>query len=413
MKGWLLLGVAAIAAAGWKLPSRETVVIIGGDMKGYLTPCGCTKPMMGGLRRRITMTQALIRGTESLVLEQGSLSDGRGRQAELKIEAASEILSPVNAVIGWHSEDAALGKGAALSAGRLSGNRVVCGSVVVDGLGIPEHVVHGQFVVGSASTKSAQMALSLGGSSVSAQAAALQLVAAAESEQKTPVLLLDGSREEAEGLAKDVPGLRLVVYRHKAEPPAEPIRVGDTLLVTPGEKGKQVLRLTFAEGKFDHYSVVQLGPDVADHEATCQKLHTYLNRVGEEDLLGKLPRTEGPAFAGSESCAPCHNSAYESWRESKHALALQTLRAENHDKDPDCVGCHVIGLDSTKGFVSAKATPDLGSVGCESCHGPRASHVRNPKAEEHDPKKACVTCHTTDNSPNFDYDKYWPLIRHK
>jgi len=70
--------------------------------------------------------------------------------------------------------------------------------------------------------------------------------------------------------------------------------------------------------------------------------------------------------------------------------------------DPECVGCHVVGLKYESGFVSVQETGDLKDVGCEACHGPGSEHIKSlGKAETTGPKQECVECHTPDNSGNY------------
>ena len=67
-------------------------------------------------------------------------------------------------------------------------------------------------------------------------------------------------------------------------------------------------------------------------------------------------------------------------------------------------------------------------MGCEDCHGPGEKHFKAELGgdkqlqnkyrtavrltKEQAKKERCTTCHDLDNSPEFDFDKYWPLIEH-
>ena len=82
--------------------------------------------------------------------------------------------------------------------------------------------------------------------------------------------------------------------------------------------------------------------------------------------------------------------------------------------DAACVGCHSVGFQK-EGFVNIKVTPQFASVQCEACHGPGAEHVKMPKAGNYHTPAApgsCVVCHDRDNSPDFVFQKYWPVVAH-
>jgi predicted CXXCH cytochrome family protein len=185
-------------------------------------------------------------------------------------------------------------------------------------------------------------------------------------------------------------------------------------LATTGFHGKAVVSLSYVGHRRTRYDVFPLGPDVADDKDASELYEGYLKRVGDEHLLDDWPRATTAAFAGSAKCAPCHGEAYKVWEHSGHAQAFRDLRARGHALDPDCVSCHVVGLSSKEGFYSDLKTPELAAVGCESCHGPAASHAADPRkvSLKKISFQVCYPCHTPDNSPDFDVKKFWPIIRH-
>ena len=137
-----------------------------------------------------------------------------------------------------------------------------------------------------------------------------------------------------------------------------------------------------------------------------------------EDMVpGVQPRN---AYAGTESCAQCHPSAYQVWRQSGHARAFATLTASHADADPNCLGCHTVGFGTPSGYrrATGAASPFI-NVGCESCHGPGAEHVKLRKSggeiTAHFRSVGagdCQKCHHGEFSRPFDYAAFWPNIAH-
>ena len=116
----------------------------------------------------------------------------------------------------------------------------------------------------------------------------------------------------------------------------------------------------------------------------------------------------------SAACATCHQAEYQTWERTRHARAFAALEARQRPFDAACVGCHSAGFQQG-GFVNIKATPQFAGVGCESCHGPGAEHVKQPKAGGYPTPAApasCVGCHDRDNSPDFVFARYWPVVAH-
>ena len=138
----------------------------------------------------------------------------------------------------------------------------------------------------------------------------------------------------------------------------------------------------------------------------------------------RLPDPEGREFTGSATCRSCHSEAHSVWENSAHARAFRTLVEAGHDQDPDCVGCHVVGLGTKGGFESEAATPQLKDVGCESCHGGGQYYsaryvMKDPELSRLvglvDPsEKGCRTCHDA-SSPSlkpFDFVTKLKAIDH-
>jgi hypothetical protein len=115
---------------------------------------------------------------------------------------------------------------------------------------------------------------------------------------------------------------------------------------------------------------------------------------------------------GPEACRACHPSAYETWRASPHARALESL-PERSRKDARCLSCHA--PDAEDGLLG---------VSCETCHGGGRAYaaryvMRDPELARavglvEPGEKRCLACHT-DSTPSlvkFDYARKLPLIAH-
>lgn len=419
MKLFLLCGGLATIAFGWvgqKAGGDDVVVIVGGDVHGYLSPCGCTKPMMGGIRRRATAIRNMTSGKRALVLENGGLVGNVARQDEMKAETLAEALRFIQVdAIHLTTAEGALGRGMVEALARLSGSKVTSASVEnTRAMPVAPFIVADGFLIGGVTVDAGPLARHLEDHPVLVQDAVEGLASQASKRKLPLVLMVGGGEADARAVASLAPQAKLIVYSSTGDPPKAPIAVGDQMLVTPGEHGKSFVRLWYAQGKFQAYGVVTLTPEFTDDAKVVSVYRRYLDRVRDERLLEKLPRTKGQAFAGNATCGTCHSEAMLAWEKSRHAGALHTLEIEGHDRDPDCTGCHVVGLDSEKGFRSRLLTPHLTDVGCESCHGAGANHSVDP-AKFPMPKAgeaSCRPCHVKDHSPEFDFATYWKKIEH-
>jgi hypothetical protein len=89
-----------------------------------------------------------------------------------------------------------------------------------------------------------------------------------------------------------------------------------------------------------------------------------------------------------------------------------------HDQyNQTCVVCHVTGFGVSRGYADLIRTAWLANVQCEACHGMSVKHVKSPQTEKPGlgfkaRRDSCVRCHTPENSPSFNSEKYWAKIEH-
>lgn len=143
-------------------------------------------------------------------------------------------------------------------------------------------------------------------------------------------------------------------------------------------------------------------------------------------IVAPASQAAGAGYVGVKTCTKCHDVQGESWAETAHAKAFESLKAnskaeekqkaklnpaKDYTGDKDCLGCHSTGFGQSGGFAAGGepgGQKQLGSVGCESCHGAggnyRDEHSKAEKKLKKDgqatPRKSLVA-----SGQNFDYEK--------
>ncbi len=115
---------------------------------------------------------------------------------------------------------------------------------------------------------------------------------------------------------------------------------------------------------------------------------------------------QSAAYVGWTKCAPCHSDIADSWQNTRHAKAIESLKKSKQESLPACVKCHVTGYEKDGGFIDNELTPEMAGVQCEVCHGPGSEHVANPIAKntvKESGAALCRQCHTEGQDPKFDY----------
>jgi len=112
-------------------------------------------------------------------------------------------------------------------------------------------------------------------------------------------------------------------------------------------------------------------------------------------------------FIGETVCAACHRSEANSSALTHHTIAYATLYQREKADDPECVACHVTGLNAG-GFEMGDHHSDFASVSCEACHSAGGPHDGNRV----DAKESCTTCHDAKHSIAFSLEKGLPSLDH-
>lgn len=161
----------------------------------------------------------------------------------------------------------------------------------------------------------------------------------------------------------------------------------------------------------------------------------YVGYTGYQLIAPPPAKTAQVEYLGhreEKGCAKCHEPQWESWAETKHAKAIDSLKPgeavgakrdagldpdKDFTEDPDCLKCHVTGLDEGGYEVgNRRAEMKYYGVGCETCHGPGGDYqpIKDSYPNDDFPREeviaagmmyaqleTCTPCHNTDEDNPF------------
>ena len=456
-------------------PRPRLAIVFTGELDGYIEPCGCTgkENQKGGLSRRRNFLGALEKaGWPVVSVDLGDQVSRFGRQTEIKFRSIVDGLKAMRyAAVGFGPKDLRLPAEEVVAAVSAVGDEqtpFLCANVGLLGFdtGITPRfrvIEAGGLKIGVTAVLGDAELAAVRNDLVATEPAAEALGGVAAELEKAgcdhQILLCFAPPEETKQLAARYPQFDFVVTAGGAEePPASAERLPPRLeggkpgrmrhLLELGHKGMFAMVAGIYDDAAPRWQRVPLDARWGEADDMIRLLGEYqaqLETLGLDGLgLFKPRHPSGRRFAGSAACADCHASAFEVWESSGHAHALTTLETQSprRDGDPECLSCHVVGWAPQKfhpyadGFMGMAKTPHLAQQGCENCHGPAAAHAA---AERGEPRVAaaerdrlrlelrlsldtpegkqravsnCLECHDLDNSPQFDFDSYWPQVEH-
>lgn len=442
--GALTLGLFFCGSCGSKKPVTpfELPVFFTCDTRGRLEPCGCFEGQFGGLTRLKTVLDK-IASTNALRVDVGDAIGGREdydliqhgymlrafaamnydalnlghREAELSVAQLRDIkrTTPVP-MISANLLDKATGQ-PIFDAYRIierDGFRIALIGVV-DPQGMSETVGEG-ITIGDM------------------ESALTRCVAEVRPKSDLVVLLAFANEEALTKLAGRFYEAHLILGG-KVRQPAQELRKENRSLiyfVTNESRALGMLRLRLAIGKAPVAiaNEIRLLYDGITQDRSFQEMaQAYRDEVRRTSLhvddphraaADAVPGVRAPAeYVGSARCVTCHAGAAAVWAKSGHAHAFATLQHRKADADPKCITCHTIGFGSPTGYRRSFGAEKLVNVGCESCHGPGSLHVQRREGNNsieftYRPLDAgdCQKCHYGEFSRPFDWDEFWPPIKH-
>jgi len=163
--------------------------------------------------------------------------------------------------------------------------------------------------------------------------------------------------------------------------------------------------------------VISLPKTIQDHPKLSHLYENYNKEISlwYKNKTAKLKSVEKNLnpYVGAKICHSCHTNEFNSWGKSSHANAIKSLQTVNKHEDPECLICHTTGMGKFGGFISATKNAEFSNVQCEACHAAGRKHAEFPQVNNAAmASQKCVTCHTREHSPNFQFANYWPKITH-
>jgi hypothetical protein len=424
-----------VMVAGLSCPSRtvelasepphgkaELVLFLTGSELGSLRPCGCSGGQLGGIAKRSAVFDSAP-ASHRLVVETGSLVPSDREQDLIKFRILFEAFGRLNYdVVHLTGRDVEIAGRLGLLADPKPPFPVLRAGETGQSVVFTKRIAAGgrDIIVNVVSFDSPASVLR-----------PLPFALGSQDPRTVNILILDYESKLPDGYPRELvdrswksPGAECVICPSTADEPQVLSQPGGMPLVcTVGRYGRHICRLgvTF-EAKTNkpivHFESIPVEAKLPDDPALAQLYRQYQQLVGQSGLLESYPRVplaDGLTFAGSMSCKRCHEPDYDKWTTTAHAHAFAALKEAGSDRDPECVICHVIGMEYEGGFMTEEKTPHLAGVGCEDCHGPGSQHIlTSGETATTQPKTACAKCHTPEQSSGFagHEEEYMKKIAH-
>ncbi len=389
-------------------PDVLTVFFTGNEL-GALKPCGCSGGQLGGLDRRSAIFRRLPHESR-LIVDTGVFVKSDAEQDLIKFNVIIRALGLIGYdVVNLREKDIEIGRNLDLldSIGSMTNIITACEDVE---LNLPSSFTADLLLKG----KDVSVTLAAFDPETRPVEAIRELFPVSSQKSVNILILNYYDPDIISSIAKNAPFVDCIVCSAESD---EPILMGNPndrpLVFSVGRYGRHICGVQISEDgrnkrklEFKFFDIKV--EEYLEQEVSLIDLYSdYQQIVKQHNLLEKYPRLplpNGLKYAGSESCASCHQYEYIEWMGKDHANAFATLERVGSQYDPECVICHVIGMDYDSGYISEEKTPQMKDVGCENCHGPGSAHNLHPyesKTTITEPNSVCIKCHTPEHSGDY------------
>lgn len=412
----LTVGVSCVLRTPKRTPKYEkerskadslTVFLTGNEL-GALKPCGCSGGQLGGFDRRSAVLNT-VPEQKRLIINTGSFVKSDSEQDLIKYHIIIQALQLLDYdLVSLSEKDIEIGRNIGLLEGIESAFDIISPQSTSE-MNVPAKFTR-KFSLKGRTVLSTVAAFDPESSPIEQ---IKELFALPSGVPTLNILILSNSGPGTiKSIAQAAPFVDCVICPSESDEPAVIGGLGKRpLAFSVGRFGRYICELKVtAPARVGQplrvaFKAVPVEEGLPKDDSLVNLYEDYQQIVKDRNLLEKHPRFALPddlEYTGSKSCEPCHDYEYEKWSSKAHAHAYSTLEQVNSQFDPECVVCHVIGMDYESGFISQQDTGHLKNVGCENCHGPGSEHILTAGVTElTGPKSTCTDCHTPEQSGDY------------
>ncbi len=408
----LIAGISCEVAPPVKSPERQSSratgsdsvsIFITGNVLGTLKPCGCSGGQLGGLERRPAIFNTVLR-QKRLVLDTGSLAKSDSEQELIKYNIIMQAMALLDYdLVNLTQDDIEKAR----NLGLIENPPVV--SISPYGTGEIRRMFQKQYTLDGRN-------ITISVATFDPDLSAIEQVRGffpvrSGSQKSINILIISRSDDTVISSLSQTGLVDCVICPAESD---QPMVIGGRnrkpLVISVGQYGRYVcelkIRNTGTGGQLGlSFRSIPVKEELPRDATQVSLYKDYQQLVKERGLLEKYPRFSLPnnlEYVGSKSCRPCHQSEYAIWRGTGHAKAYVTLEEVGSQYDPECVICHVVGMEYESGFISEEQSSHLKNVDCENCHGPASEHIKTfGQAKFTEPKSTCIDCHTPEQSGEY------------